>query len=312
MSLVEEALRGNQRALARLITAIERDTEFGRAAAAELYARTGQAHIVGITGPPGTGKSTLVSALIPAARRRGKRVGVIAIDPTSPVSGGAVLGDRVRMLQWQSDEGVFIRSMASRGRRGGIAPATSGVIHTLDAAGFDLILVETVGVGQEDIDITGVAHTVVLVQMPRSGDAIQFLKAGILELADILIVNKADLPGADETTRGLWALVAMHNGESLSWRPPVLRCVATTGEGADEVLAALEAHYTSLVESGELARRQERIAAAEIRDAVIGATERHLFTASPDVTRMVQAVAQRRICPGAAADRLIASLGRRA
>jgi LAO/AO transport system kinase len=216
------------------------------------------------------------------------------------------------MLQWQSDEGVFIRSMASRGRRGGIAPATSGVIHALDAAGFDLIIVETVGVGQEDIDVTGVAHTVVLVLMPRSGDAIQFLKAGILELADILVVNKADLPGADEAARGLRALVAMHKSDDRSWRPPVLRCVATTGEGAEEVIAALDAHYTSLVATGELARRQERIAAAEIRDAVIGATERHLFSASPDVERVVQAVAQRRICPAVAADRLIAGLGRRA
>ncbi|MER3436565.1 MAG: methylmalonyl Co-A mutase-associated GTPase MeaB [Chloroflexota bacterium] len=312
MSLVEEALRGNQRALARLVTAIERDSDLGRAALAEIYAHTGRAHIVGITGPPGTGKSTLVSALIPAARRRGKRVGVLAIDPTSPVSGGAVLGDRIRMLQWQSDEGVFIRSMASRGRRGGIAPATSGVIHALDAAGFDLILVETVGAGQEDIDITGVAHTVVLVHMPRSGDAIQFLKAGILELADILVVNKADLPGADETTRGLRALVAMHKGEDRSWRPPVLRCVATTGEGAEEVRTAIDAHYASLVATGELARRQERIAAAEIRDSVIVATERHLFNASPEVEHMVRAVAQRRICPGVAAERLIAGLVRRA
>jgi LAO/AO transport system kinase len=308
MNLIEDALAGNPRAIARLATHVERDTELGRAALAEIYPLTGKAHIVGITGPPGAGKSTLVSAMIGQMRLRRQRVGVIAIDPTSPVSGGAVLGDRIRMLQWHDDQGVYIRSMASRGRRGGLAPATSGLIHVLDAAGFDVIIVETVGVGQEDVDIAGVAHTVALVHMPRSGDAIQLLKAGILELADVFVVNKADLPGADETVRELRAMVAMSSPHGRSWRPPVVRCAAATGEGVASVVDALQAHYASLVASGELAERQERIAAAEIRAAIVAATERRLQDSSLEAQAIVQAVARRILSPQAAAARVLAEL----
>ena len=307
MRLIDEALAGNKRALARLATHIENDTEIGQQAVAALYARTGRAHIVGITGPPGAGKSTLVNALIGQARADGRRVGVLAIDPTSPLSGGAVLGDRIRMLERHGDEGVFIRSLASRGRRGGLAPAISGLIHLLDAVGFDLIIIETVGVGQEEVDAAAVVHTLVLVQMPRSGDAVQVLKAGVLELADIFVVNKADLGGAEELARELRGMVAMAPSES-RWRSPVIVCSAVSGQGIDDVLAAIDDHRRYLTDSGELARRQQSIAAAEVKTLVASAVDRLLRDSSASVAPPVEDVAQRRQTPRAAALEIIRSL----
>src|SRR5512143_2752841 len=208
MALTDSVLDGNRLALARLLTQVENDLPEGRAALAVLFAHTGQAHLVGVTGAPGTGKSSLVNQLAryyrqPPAGETPKRVAVVAVDPTSPFSGGAILGDRIRMRDLAGDPGVFIRSMASRGSLGGIASATAGVVQVFDAAGFDIILIETVGVGQAEVDIARLAHTTLVVEAPGLGDDIQAIKAGILEIADILVVNKADRPGIENTERAL-------------------------------------------------------------------------------------------------------------
>src|SRR4051794_4771045 len=201
MGLLDRFAQGDVSALARLATYVENGDPLGIDAIGRIYPLTGNAVVVGITGPPGAGKSTLIDGMIENWRASGHRVGVIAVDPTSPVSGGATLGDRIRIRERPDDPGVFVRSMASRGRRGGLAPATAGMIHLLDATGFDRILVETVGVGQEDVDIASLAHLTILLQVPGAGDGVQALKAGLLEIADLYVVNKADLPGAELLTR---------------------------------------------------------------------------------------------------------------
>jgi LAO/AO transport system kinase len=203
MGLVDDALGGNARALARLATHIENDDELASIALERLYPLSGKAHTIGVTGPPGAGKSSLVNTLVSRLRALGRTVAIIAVDPSSPLTGGATLGDRIRMLEHQGDPGVFIRSTASRGRTGGLAPTTSGLIHLFDAVGFDVVIVETVGIGQEEIDIIHYVESVVLVQVPGLGDSVQALKAGVLEIADLYVVNKADLPGANVTAREL-------------------------------------------------------------------------------------------------------------
>ncbi len=270
--LVEAALAGDERALARLITVVENDGDEAREALVRLFPRTGQAHIIGITGAPGTGKSTLVNAMARVYRQRGHRVGIIAIDHTSPFSGGALLGDRVRMRDLVGDPGVFIRSMATRGSLGGLARATDDVVLILDAMGYDRILIETVGVGQAEVDIASSAHTVVVVEAPGLGDDIQAIKAGVLEIADIFVVNKADREGADRTFLALQTMLGLgprqvrHHGrvmqveeetEARAWTPPILKTVATRGEGVDAVVDAVERHRAHLQQSGELRRREE-------------------------------------------------------
>jgi LAO/AO transport system kinase len=250
-----------------LISLVETDSEAGRTLLREVAARlapyTGRAHVVGLTGPPGVGKSTSTSALVTALRRRGRRVGVLAVDPSSPFSGGALLGDRVRMGEHATDEGVFIRSMASRGHLGGLAWSTPQALRVLDAAGCDVVLVETVGVGQSEVEVVALADTTVVLLAPGMGDGVQAAKAGILEVADILAVNKADRPGARKTVRDLEYALAMSE-DGRGWTRPVVSTVAVRDEGVDDLVAALDAHRAWLDESGARAVRRRARAAAEI------------------------------------------------
>ncbi len=267
MELVERVLAGERLALARLLTQVENATPAGKAALDELYPYTGKAHMVGITGAPGTGKSSLANQLARAFRRLtdrmpARRVAVLAVDPSSPFTGGALLGDRLRMKDASGDPGVFIRSMASRGQVGGLARATLGMAQVLDAAGFEMIFIETVGAGQSEVDIVRLAHSVLVVDAPGLGDDIQAIKAGILEIADILVVNKADLPGAENTLRGLRGMleIAYPDEQAERWRPPLLRATATTGEGIDLVVQAIMEHRDFLEETGGWQRRvKERV-----------------------------------------------------
>ncbi|HEY9289281.1 MAG TPA: methylmalonyl Co-A mutase-associated GTPase MeaB [Candidatus Dormibacteraeota bacterium] len=258
MSLAGALLSGDVRALARAISMAEdRDPE-ATELVAEVQPQTGKAYLVGLTGSPGTGKSTLVDALVKVIRERGQTVGVIAVDPSSPFTGGAVLGDRIRMSRHTLDKGVFIRSMGARGHLGGLAAATREAIHLLDAYGRDVILVETVGVGQSELEISTICDTVVLVVMPESGDAVQTIKAGILEIADIFVVNKVDLGGAEKTRRLIQDALAM--GPKHDWRPPIVMVSAAKEEGIGPVWDAVLEHRRYLETSGNLsARRQQRL-----------------------------------------------------
>jgi LAO/AO transport system kinase len=251
-----------------LISLVETDTAAGRALLRDLAARlapyTGRAHVVGLTGPPGVGKSTTTSALVTALRRRGRKVGVLAVDPSSPFSGGALLGDRVRMGEHATDEGVFIRSMASRGHLGGLAWSTPQALRVLDAAGCDVVLIETVGVGQSEVEVVALADTTVVLLAPGMGDGVQAAKAGILEVADIFAVNKADRDGARRTVRDLEYAIAMSEEGAAGWTRPVVSTVAVRGEGIDDLVAALDAHRAWLDGSGSRAVRRRARAAAEI------------------------------------------------
>jgi LAO/AO transport system kinase len=259
VELVTEALNGNRYALARLISHIEDGGADAHASLAALYPRTGQAHVVGVTGAPGTGKSTLVNELTKSLRAQGTTVGIVAVDPSSPFTGGALLGDRVRMRDLAGDTGVFIRSMATRGSLGGLARATADVVKVLDAAGFAVVLVETVGAGQAEVDIARTAHTTVVVEAPGLGDEVQALKAGLLEIADVLVVNKADRPGAAQTARALEMVINRNAGRGTDndvWRPPILKTIALDGSGVPEVLAAVAAHREHLRTGGAWAERE--------------------------------------------------------
>ncbi len=280
MDIVTAALKGDRRALARLLTWAENGTQAGRDAVAALYPKTGTAHIIGITGSTGAGKSTLVNRLAGAYRDRDQRLAVVAVDPTSPYSGGALLGDRLRMRDLVTDEGVFIRSMASRGHPGGIAHATRDVVAILDAVGFPIILVETVGAGQAQVEVAQVVHTVVLVEAPGMGDDIQALKAGLMEVADVIVVNKADRPEARQTVRALQSVcgstrMAGHHGAetpaddavtAAPWEVPILQTVALENQGVAELVEALTKHRRYLEESGCWETLQQQHARAEIEN----------------------------------------------
>jgi LAO/AO transport system kinase len=262
--LVSRARNGEARAIGRLISQVEDGSPLLREVMAALTPYAGSAQIVGLTGPPGVGKSTSTSALVAELRRRDLRVGVLAVDPSSPYSGGALLGDRIRMSEHATDPGVFIRSMAARGHLGGVSRATPQALRVLDAAGFDMVLVETVGVGQSEVEIARLADTTVVLVAPGMGDGIQAAKAGILEVGDVYVVNKADRDGADQVRRDLRSMLARAERPGGAWRPPVLATVAPGGRGADEVVDAIDEHRTWAAESGELGRRRVQRARNEI------------------------------------------------
>jgi LAO/AO transport system kinase len=274
-SVIDYAARvkaGDRRALARLITLVENRDPLAKRAVAQLYADTGRAWLLGITGPPGAGKSSLVDMLVTAIRRDGLSVGVVAVDPSSPFSGGAILGDRIRMKSHASDAGVFIRSMSSRGHLGGLSLATKSACRVLDAAGFDVIIVETVGVGQSEVEIAQAADTTLLVMPPNLGDGIQAIKAGIMEVPDLFVVNKADLPGAQAAATEIRAMLALDHAPD--WEPPVLltESTASTFEASrlGEVWQAIRRHRDHLESSGELARRRAQTLREEVFQEALG------------------------------------------
>jgi LAO/AO transport system kinase len=255
LATIAEGLRaGRSRALAQAITLVESHNSAATRLLAELYPQTGKARIIGITGSPGAGKSTLVAAMAKHYRTQQKRVGIIAVDPTSPFTGGAILGDRIRMAELYTDRGVFIRSMATRGFLGGVAKATNDVVDILDAAGFDLVLVETVGVGQDEVEVVRTVQTNVVVLVPGMGDDIQAIKAGIMEIGDVFVVNKADRPGADKTVTEVTMMMSLVE-EHGDWVPPIVKTVASKNQGIEELDAAIETHFQYLAASGELDRR---------------------------------------------------------
>jgi LAO/AO transport system kinase len=259
------AIRGGSvRALSRGLSWIEAGGDRAEALIEALYSGSRSSHIVGITGPAGAGKSTLVAALAKVARERGLRVGVLAVDPSSPFTGGAILGDRVRMQGLFDDSGVFIRSMATRGELGGLCKAAAGSIDLLRAAGYRLVLVETVGVGQDEVDIMRVAHTTVVVSAPGLGDDVQTLKAGLFEIADIHVVNRADREGAGETAAQIQAMLALGMTHDLVWQPPIIPAVAPRGEGVAVLLDSMAAHMAHLRQSGELQSRERRMAESRV------------------------------------------------
>ena len=312
LDLVDAARHGDPRAVARLISLVEDANPRLREVAAALAPHTGKATIIGLTGSPGVGKSTTTSALVAAYRRRGLRVGVLAVDPSSPFSGGALLGDRVRMQEHASDSGVFIRSMASRGHLGGLSWATPQALRVLDGAGCDVVLVETVGVGQAEVEIASLADTTLVLLAPGMGDGIQAAKAGILEVADAFVVNKADRDGADQVVRdlkGMLGLGGRHSAQG-AWRPPIVKTVAAKGEGLDEVVDAIEAHRAWMDERGELARRQHVRAAAEIEALAVVSLRAEMK--DPHTGASLGALADEVVAgqcdPYAAADRLVEEL----
>jgi LAO/AO transport system kinase len=308
VDLAESILAGNRRALARGITAVETGGALARHLLGALYGHTGRAHIVGVTGAPGAGKSTLVNTLALHWRRSGQTVGIVAVDPTSPFSGGAILGDRIRMQPLGGDTGIFIRSMASRGRLGGIARATGDAIDLLDAAGFDMVIVETVGAGQGEVEIASAAHTTVVIEVPGMGDDVQAIKAGILEIADLFVVNKADREGADLTIRQLRAMLHLGGPPRDGWEPPILPVVALRDEGVAEAAAAIERHMMHLRQSGRFAVRQHLRAEHEFQLIVQeAALERVRARVAGDVWEaLVERIARREIDPYSAADELLA------
>ncbi len=303
--LVARARAGDKRSLARLVSVVENDDPGAAEILRTLYADTGRAQVVGVTGPPGGGKSTLVNNLAGAYRERSSRVAVVAVDPSSPFSGGAILGDRIRMRERFLDEGIFIRSMASRGHAGGLARATARVVNVLDALGTDVVLVETVGVGQEEVDVIGVADTVCLVTVPGLGDDIQAIKAGILEIADVLVVNKADRPGADETVRDLAQMLSL--AKDHPWKPPIIRTSARSGEGTRELVDAIEKHRAWSAGSGEQVRRRRAAARVEVEALLREALLRELAgrVGESRLAAAVARVAERSLDPYAAVEELL-------
>jgi LAO/AO transport system kinase len=310
VELVTAAAAGDRAAIGRLISLVERGGETARQVGRLTFPRSVGVYTVGITGAPGAGKSTLTDRLITAARAEDGRIGVLAVDPTSPYTGGAILGDRVRMQGHATDDGVFIRSMATRGHLGGLALATPEAVRVLAAAGISLVLIETVGVGQVEVEVAGAADTTVVVVNPGWGDAIQANKAGLLEVADVFVINKADRPGASETRRDLDNMLDM--GMSMGeWRPPIISTVGATGEGVPELWSAMADHRRYLEDSGELEQRRRRRLVDELSEVLVRRVESkvHELSDGEAYREVRQSVIDRSVDPYAAADGLLGKLG---
>jgi LAO/AO transport system kinase len=306
MNLAKTILEGDRLALARLLTRVENDDPRAKAGMDLLFAHTGKAHLVGITGSPGTGKSSLANQLAKAIRKEKKapKVAIVAVDPTSPFTGGAILGDRVRMRDLHGDEGIFIRSMASRGALGGIARTTAAMVQVLDAAGFGMILIETVGAGQAEVDIASLAHTTIVVEAPGLGDDIQAIKAGILEIADILVINKADLPGVENAERALKMSIELAHpeageGGSKGWTVPVLKTQSHLGVGIEAVVNAIHAHGEFLHQTGEWKKRDEHRLKSELEKLIEQRLMEHWRNGMDDKSylKLVEDMIERKISP---------------
>jgi GTPase len=309
--LVERAREGDPRSVARLISLVEDASPRLREAMAALMPYGGNAVVVGLTGAPGVGKSTTTSALVSAYRKLGQRVGVLAVDPSSPFSGGALLGDRVRMQDHATDRGVYIRSMASRGHLGGLSWSTPQALRVLDAAGCDVVLVETVGVGQSEVEVAGLADTTIVLLAPGMGDAIQAAKAGILEVGDVYVVNKADRDGADATVRELRHMLTLgERRQPGDWRPAIVKTVASRGEGMDELVESLEKHRTWLQDTGALRERRHRRAADEVESIAVTALRERMgdLRRGRALDDVADRVVERELDPYAAADLLVEGL----
>jgi LAO/AO transport system kinase len=318
--LAPRVLAGDTRAIARLLSRAESGIEEARDTLDAMFAHAGRAHVVGITGVPGSGKSTLVAKLATAVRRSGRSIGIVAVDPSSPFSGGAILGDRIRMSELGGDPGVFVRSMATRGALGGLANGTLEAVDVLDAAGFDMVVIETVGVGQDEVEVARAAHTTVVVSAPGLGDDIQAIKAGILEIADIHAVSKCDRPDANRTIADLKMMLALgltkmdtaKSGSEVNfaaWRPPVIATSAMHDQGVQELLAAIDRHRTALEDSGEIVARRASI--AELRLLAAGeAILRAQFARHRDgkLSSLLEQLRERTVSPHTAARRLLREL----
>jgi len=309
--LVGRAREGDPRAVARLISLVEDESPLLREVMAALAPHAGHAQVVGITGSPGVGKSTSTNALVGQLRKADLRVGVLAVDPSSPFSGGALLGDRVRMQDHALDRGVYIRSMASRGHLGGLAWSTPQALRVLDAAGCDVILIETVGVGQSEVEIAGLADTTIVLMAPGMGDGIQAAKAGILEIGDLYVVNKADRDGADQVRKDLRNMLALADRAEGSWKPPIVKTVAARNEGLDEVVDELRKHREWMEQSGELVRRRVRRTRDEIEAIAVTALRERWgdVHGRTDLDDLAAAVVAGESDPYTAADRLLAAIG---
>ena len=312
MNLIQDTLNRDRRAIARLISHIENGEPDAREALAVLYPHTGRAYIVGVTGAPGTGKSTLVNELAKAYRRldRPRTVGIIAVDPTSPFSGGAILGDRIRMRDLAGDAGIFVRSMATRGSLGGLARATADAIKVLDAAGYEMVFVETVGAGQAEVDIARTAYTTIVVEAPGLGDEIQALKAGIMEIADIFVVNKADREGADNTVAAIQMMLDLNHAshvEGQGWRPPVCKTIAVRGDGVPALVEEIEAHSAFLRGSGLLGQRERERVATEFEHLLHEQLMRQFVSRiSPEQwDELIERIVRREVDPYTAAEELL-------
>ena len=306
--LVERFLNGERRALARILTRVESESAEGREYLRVLFPHSGRAHIIGITGSAGSGKSTLTGALAAEYRKRNMQVGIVAVDPSSPFSHGAILGDRIRMQDLTLDPGVFTRSMAGRGALGGLAPTIDDMVSVMDAFGFDVVLIETIGAGQDEVEIAGTAETTILVNNPGTGDDIQALKAGIIEIADILVVNKADHPGADILVSQLQALLAL-SPKGIR-RPQILKTTAIKGEGMEALADAVAEHRNYLVTSGELANRRKEDARHQVLNIARAIILERIRQATPEdeLLALVERVASRALDPHSAAEELTASV----